>query len=107
MSKAARREERAGFLFASPWLIGMVIFLIGPIVASVLLSLTDWNLISPAKWVGIENYRDMVADRNFRQSIRVTLFFAVLAVPLYQVAGVALALLLNLRLKGMYLFKAL
>ena len=107
MSKAARREERAGFLFASPWLIGMVIFLIGPIVASVLLSLTDWNLISPAKWVGIENYRDMVADRNFRQSIRVTLFFAVLAVPLYQVAGVALALLLNLRLKGMYLFRTI
>jgi multiple sugar transport system permease protein len=106
-SRAARREERAGFLFASPWLIGTVLFLIGPIVASVLLSFTDWNLITPARWVGLENYRDMVADRDFRQSINVTLYFAVLAIPLYQVAGVALALLLNQRLRGMYLFRTI
>jgi multiple sugar transport system permease protein len=106
-SRAARREERAGFLFASPWLIGTLLFLIGPIVASVLLSFTNWNLISPARWVGLENYRDMVADRDFRQSINVTLYFAVLAIPLYQVAGVALALLLNQRLRGMYLFRTI
>jgi multiple sugar transport system permease protein len=106
-SRAARREERAGFLFASPWLLGTVLFLIGPIVASVLLSFTDWNLISSARWVGLENYRDMLDDRNFRQSINVTLYFAVLAIPLYQVAGVALALLLNQRLRGMYLFRTI
>lgn len=107
MSKAVRREERAGLLFASPWLIGTLVFLIGPIVASMLLSFTNWNLISPAKWVGLENYRDMVDDRNFRQSIRVTLFYAVLAVPLFQLAGIALAMLLNLRLRGMYLFRTI
>jgi multiple sugar transport system permease protein len=106
-TKAERREERAGFLFASPWLIGTLLFLIGPIVASMLLSFTNWNLISPAKWVGFENYRDMVADRNFRQSIKVTLIYAVLAVPLYQVAGIALAMLLNLRLRGMHLFRTI
>jgi multiple sugar transport system permease protein len=106
-SRAGRREERAGFLFASPWLLGTVLFLIGPIVASGLLSFTDWNLISPARWVGLENYRDMVGDRDFRQSINVTLYFAVLAIPLYQVAGVALALLLNQRLRGMYLFRTI
>lgn len=107
MSRAARREERAGYLFASPWLIGTLVFLIGPIVASMLLSFTNWNLISPAKWVGLENYRDMVGDRNFGQSIRVTLFYAILAVPLFQVAGIALATLLNLRLRGMYLFRTI
>lgn len=107
LSKPARREERAGFLFASPWLVGTLLFLIGPIVASLVLSLTNWNLISSAKWVGLENYRDMVDDRNFRQSIRVTLFYVVLAVPLFQVAGIALAMLLNLRLRGMYLFRTI
>jgi multiple sugar transport system permease protein len=107
MTKAARREERAGYLFASPWLIGTLLFLIGPIVASMLLSFTNWNLISPAKWVGLENYRDMVGDRNFLQSIRVTLLYAILAVPLFQVAGIALATLLNLRLRGMYLFRTI
>jgi multiple sugar transport system permease protein len=106
-SRAARREERAGFLFAAPWLIGTVLFLVGPIVASLLLSFTDWNLISPARWVGLENYRDMVGDRDFRQSINVTLYFAVLAIPLYQVAGIALALLLNQRLPGMHLFRTI
>jgi multiple sugar transport system permease protein len=106
-SRAARREERAGLLFAAPWLIGTVLFLVGPIVASLLLSFTDWNLISPARWVGLENYRDMVGDRDFRQSINVTLYFAVLAIPLYQVAGIALALLLNQRLPGMHLFRTI
>lgn len=106
-TKAARREERAGFLFASPWLIGTLLFLIGPIVASMLLSFTNWNLISPAKWEGFENYRDMFGDRDFRQSIKVTMFYAILAVPLYQIAGIALATLLNLRLRGMYLFRTI
>jgi multiple sugar transport system permease protein len=107
LGPAASREERAGFLFASPWLAGVLIFLIGPIIASLVLSLTNWNLISPARWVGLENYRDMIDDRDFRQSIRVTLFYAVLAVPLYQIVGVALAVLLNLRLRGMYLFRTI
>jgi ABC-type sugar transport system permease subunit len=106
-SSAARKQERAGFLFASPWLIGVVLFLIGPIVASGLLSATNWNLISSPRWVGLENYRDMVASENFWRSIKVTLFYTVLAIPLYQVTGLALALLLNKRVKGMYLFRTI
>jgi len=66
-SRISRRENRAGYLFALPWLIGLVVFLIGPIVASVLLSFTNWNLISPARWVGLENYRDMIHSRVFWQ----------------------------------------
>jgi ABC-type sugar transport system permease subunit len=106
-SSATRKEERAGFLFASPWLIGVVLFLIGPIVASGLLSLTNWNLISSPRWVGLENYRTMIASDSFWQSIKVTLFYTVLAIPLYQVAGLALALLLNQRVRGMYLFRTI
>jgi multiple sugar transport system permease protein len=103
----ARTEQRAGLLFASPWLLGTILFVVGPVVASVLLSITNWNLISSPKWVGLENYRDMVDDRDFWQSIRVTLLYTVLAVPLYQVAGLALALLLNQRVRGMYLFRTI
>jgi multiple sugar transport system permease protein len=104
-SRVFRKEQRAAYLFASPWLIGTVLFVVGPIIASLLLSLTNWNLISSPRWVGLENYRDMIHDRNFWQSIRVTLFYTVLAVPLYQVAGLSLALLLNQRVRGMYLFR--
>lgn len=105
--RLSRREGRAGVLFASPWLLGAVLFLIGPIIASVLISLTNWNLLSSPKLVGLENYREMLHNRNFWQSVKVTLFFTVLAVPLYQVVGLALALLLNLRVRGMYLFRTI
>jgi multiple sugar transport system permease protein len=103
----AKKEERAAFLFASPWLLGLVLFVVGPILASVALSVTNWNLISSPKFVGLRNYREMIGDRNFWQSIRVTLVFTVLAVPLYQVTGLALALLLNQRVRGMYLFRTI
>jgi multiple sugar transport system permease protein len=106
-SRISRKENRAGFLFALPWLIGLVVFLIGPIIASVLLSFTNWNLISPARWVGLENYRDMIHSREFWQSIKVTLFYASLSVPLYLVLGLALAILLNQRIRGMYVFRTI
>jgi multiple sugar transport system permease protein len=105
--RMAKREERAAFLFTSPWLLGLILFVVGPILASVALSVTNWNLISSPRFVGLRNYRDMIDDRNFWQSIRVTLVYTVLAVPLYQVAGLALALLLNQRVRGMYLFRTI
>jgi multiple sugar transport system permease protein len=103
--RMARSEERAAFLFATPWLLGLILFVVGPILASVALSFTNWNLISSPHLVGLKNYRDMAGDRNFWQSVRVTLFYTVLAVPLYQVIGLALALLLNQRVRGMYVFR--
>jgi multiple sugar transport system permease protein len=105
--RMAKKEERAAFLFASPWLLGMILFVAGPILASVALSLTNWNLISSPRFIGAENYIYMADDRNFWQSIRVTLTYTALAVPLYQVAGLALALLLNQRVRGMYLFRTI
>jgi multiple sugar transport system permease protein len=106
-SRLARKEARAGWLFASPWLLGTILFVVGPIVASVLLSITNWNLISSPHWIGFENYRDMAHDSDFWQSVKVTLFYSVLAVPLYLIAGLALALLLNQRVRGMYLFRTI
>jgi multiple sugar transport system permease protein len=108
LGRMARQEERAAYLFLLPWLIGMVVFLIGPIIVSILISLTNWNIISEAEWVGLANYHEMLFDdRNFWQSIRVTLYYMVLSVPLYLVAGLALSLLLNMRLKGMYAFRTI
>lgn len=106
--RMAREEERAAYLFLLPWLIGVVIFLIGPIIASIYLSMTNYNLITEPHWVGFANYREMFFDdRNFWQSIRVTLKFTVLSVPLYMVTGLAISLLLNMKLKGMYLFRTI
>ena len=108
IGRMAREEERAAYLFLMPWLIGIVVFMLGPIIASVYLSLTNYNLITPPEWVGLDNYREMFFDdRNFWQSIRVTLKFTVLSVPLYMVTGLAISLLLNMKMRGMYLFRTI
>ena len=107
MGPLARHEERVAYLFLSPWLIGLLVFIIGPIVASIFISLTDWNLMNPPRWVGTANYEKMLGDRDFYNSMRVTLKYVALSVPLYLVLGLALALLLNQRLKGMFIFRSI
>jgi len=102
----ARKEQRAAYLFLSPWLIGLTAFWLIPIFASLVLSLTEWHLIGRnPQWVGLQNYKDMFDDRNFWLSIRVTLKFMVLSVPLYLICGLLLSLLLNLKMRGINLFR--
>ena len=103
----ARKEQRAAYLFLSPWLIGLVVFWLVPIVASFLLSLSEYKIITPAEWVGLENYREMVDDRTFWLSIRVTLKYVLMSVPLYIVCGLLLSLLLNLKIRGINLFRTI
>jgi multiple sugar transport system permease protein len=106
--RMAREEERAAYLFLLPWLFGIVVFLLGPIIASVVISMTNWNIITEPAWVGLENYRVMLfEDRKFWQSIQVTLYYTVLSVPLGLVAGLGVSLLLNMRLRGMYLIRTI
>jgi multiple sugar transport system permease protein len=107
ISRAARQEERAAYLFLLPWFIGLFLFVGGPILASFVLSLTNWNLLTPPQWVGLENYQEMASDWNFAQSVNVTLRYVVMAVPLYLVAGLALSLLLNLKISGIGIFRTL
>lgn len=107
ISIMARREERAAFGFLLPWLIGLVVFTIGPIIASVGISLTDWTLISAPHFLGLENYKEMITDRDFIHSILITLRYALLAVPTYLVFGLALAVLLNQKLRGMKVFRTI
>jgi multiple sugar transport system permease protein len=99
------REERIAYLFLLPWLIGLVVFIVGPILASLFISMTDWNLLNPPRWVGLENYQRMFSDRDFYNSMGVTLKYVALSVPIYMVTGLGLALLLNQKLRGMYIFR--
>jgi len=105
LSKLAKQEERAAYLFLSPWLIGFVVFLLGPILASVYLSLNEWSLVSTPKWVGLDNYKTMATDRDFINSIKVTLRYIVMSVPIYLAFGFGLALLLNQKIRGMNVFR--
>jgi multiple sugar transport system permease protein len=103
----ARKEQRAAYLFLSPWLFGLAAFWIIPIIASLALSLSEYNIITPPSFIGLENYRDMLQDRTFWVSIRVTLKFMILSVPLYLVCGLLLSLLLNLKIRGINVFRTI
>jgi ABC-type sugar transport system permease subunit len=104
----ARREERVAYLFLLPWLLGLLAFWIVPMLWSVVLSASDWDIISTPSWVGLGNYREMLTDdRHFWLAIRVTLQYILLSVPLYLVVGLLLSLLLNLKLRGMNVFRTI
>jgi multiple sugar transport system permease protein len=94
-------EEKAAYLFLLPWLIGLMVFILGPALATGVISLTNWNMITQPAWVGTANYVKMLDDANFWQSILVTLYYMVLAVPTLSIVGLLVSLLLNQRLPGM------
>lgn len=91
-----RREAIAGLLFISPWLVGVSLFWIGPMLFSLVLSFTSYTPLGAWQWVGASNYSTiMFADPIFRQSLMVTLHTIVVYVPLTIIGSLGLALLLN------------
>ncbi|HET7828045.1 MAG TPA: sugar ABC transporter permease, partial [Candidatus Limnocylindrales bacterium] len=91
------REALWGVVFISPWLVGLVVFLAGPMIASFVMSLTDFNLVHPetTKFVGLDNYIRLTTDPTIGQALVATLKFALLAIPVTMGASLAFALLLN------------
>lgn len=95
-----------GFAFISPWLIGFFIFTLWPFVRSIYLSFTRYDILSAPEWVGLANYRALFfEDPTFWKSIEVTFKFAFVSIPLGILAGVSLALLLNLRIGGQAFYR--
>jgi len=104
----ARKEALEGYLCISPWLIGFLGLTFGPMIFSFIVSLTRWDIISPPKWVGFDNYVTIFTDDfRFRKSLAVTAMYAGLSLPLGMIGSFSVALLLNLNLKGMRIFRAL
>lgn len=93
------------WVFISPWLLGFVAFLLGPMVASIYISLTEWDSFTPPEWVGLANYERALTDPIFWKSLGNTFFYALISVPLGLVIGVWLANLLNKRISGRKLFR--
>jgi multiple sugar transport system permease protein len=94
----SRRESRWAYLYISPWLIGFVVLTAGPMIASLVLSLTQYNIVSAPTWTGLGNYIKLfTGDPKFWHSLGVTVTYAVVAIPLGLIFGFALAYLLNLK----------
>lgn len=102
------KKDLVGYAFIAPWLIGFLAFKGYPFFASIYLSFTRYDIVSPPAWIGGANYRTLLtADPLFWKSLGVTLRYALAAVPLGIAAGVALALLLNLPMRGASLFRTI
>jgi multiple sugar transport system permease protein len=102
-----RPESRAGYLFASPWLLGFTVFTAGPILVSLVYSFCRYNVLEPAVWVGLENYRRLLFhDPLFWKALANTAYM-LLGLPLGMAAGLAIALLLNTRVRGLKLYRTI
>ncbi|MCX7919345.1 MAG: extracellular solute-binding protein [bacterium] len=121
-----RQEAFTGLLFASPWLLGFLIFTIGPIVASIIFSFCEYDVLHPAKWVGFDNYLNLlwfkvetssesatytkvftVNDPLFWKSIWNTVYMAIFGVPLSMLLSLSIAMLLNTNVRGMTLYRTI
>jgi len=102
------QETIAFYLFASPWLIGLLVFTLGPMIASFLLSFADYPLIVPPKWIGLENYIEMFTDDKLVwQSLKVTFLYSLGAIPLFLTTSFLIAMLLNQQIRGITIFRTI
>ena len=91
--------------FLAPWIIGLAVFYLGPIATSAVLSFTDYNIISPAEFTGLDNYEKMLTDGEFVQSVKVTLYYTVFFLFTYVVLALFVAMLAHRPGRGTGLFR--
>ncbi|SCF00394.1 carbohydrate ABC transporter membrane protein 1, CUT1 family [Micromonospora coriariae] len=100
----ARREARWAYLFLAPWIIGFLVFYAGPMIASLWLSFTEYDVINPPEYTGLDNYRELMSDPAVARSLGNTVYYTALHVPLVMLISLGLALLLKRvgRLQGFF-----
>jgi multiple sugar transport system permease protein len=107
VKRARRRANRAVFLFLGPWFLGLFGLTLGPILASLYLSFTDFQLLrTSAEWVGLENYQGMLDDVHYRNAVKVTLIYVVVSVPLSTLAALLVAVMLSGKRRGIGAYRA-
>ncbi|MGW7521368.1 carbohydrate ABC transporter permease [Streptomyces sp. NPDC054796] len=104
--RRARRESLAGYVFLTPWCLGMLLLTLGPMAASLYLSFTDYDLFASPRWIGLGNYRELFEDPRWLTSVEVTVKYAVIATPLKLAAALGVALLLARPRRGQGFYRA-
>lgn len=107
-SVGARQDNLVGYLFIAPWLIGFFAFTLVPVLASLYLAFTEYDILTAPTWVGLTNFQRMLfADPRFWKAVRATFKFVLIAVPLRLLFALALAMLLNTWRKGVSVYRAI
>jgi multiple sugar transport system permease protein len=102
-----KKDTMQFFLFISPWIAGFLFLIFIPTVMSLYYSFTDWDVLTPAKFIGINNYIGLFQDDLFFQSVKVTGVYTLLAVPMNVFLTLLVAMLLNTEIKGISLFRTI
>lgn len=108
--KLSRRDRRAlltGLLFISPWVVGFLAFRVFPFLASLYYSFTFYPVLETPRWIGLQNFSRLFDDPRFLTSLYNSMYYAVFAVPLGAIAGILLALLLNMKVRGLSAFRTI
>jgi len=98
-------RDNMGILFILPWIIGMIIFKLYPFATSLYYSFTNYNLMDPAKFIGLDNYTKLLKDDLFMKSLKITFKYALMTVPLKLVFALFIAYILNFKLKFVNAFR--
>jgi multiple sugar transport system permease protein len=107
-TSAWRSARLAPWLFLTPWLIGLLLITLGPMLASLYLSFTDYNLLGQTHWVGVDNYlRALSDDQKFLAAVGVTVTYVIVSVPLQLAFALGIAVLLNQGLSGLSLYRSI
>lgn len=107
LGRLARSEARWGYLCVLPWIVGFLVLTVGPMLASLFFSFTDYDVLSPPRWIGLRNFADMAGpDRaNILKAFGNAAYLAGAGVPLGIVTGLAVALLLNAGVRGIRYYR--
>lgn len=106
MSRLDKNNLKWGYFFIAPAVLGILIFILGPMLFSFYVSFTDWDMMNPMQWQGIKNYKTMfTTDPLYWKSLRVTFYFTLLNVPAVNIFALFLACLLNTKVKGKSVFR--
>jgi len=106
-ARKGRREAIEGFLCVAPWLIGFVAFTAGPMLASIYLSLTDYEILRPIHFTGVRNFAKALNDPLFSKSLWNTAFYTSLYVPLHLLTALLAAIMLNARVRGLGVYRVI
>ncbi|MGF0115851.1 carbohydrate ABC transporter permease [Promicromonospora sp. Marseille-Q5078] len=105
-TRSARKEERAAYLFLLPWILGFLVITAIPMLASLALSFTDYNLLQAPSWVGLENITRMFHDARLHHSLWVTFVYVAVSVPLQLAVALGLAVALDKGLRGLAFYRS-
>lgn len=105
--KQAKKKKRIspGYFYIAPWFIAFAIFSAFPMLLSVYMSFMDWPVIGEPTFIGLDNFKDLIHDEGFRNSLWVTIRYAIVTVPIGMAASLTIALIMNSKIKGLSFYR--